>query len=127
MRLEMKVSGLAFCLKCTGVARLRRCAQPGEKFSLYKPNFRQFRTLLAKQRISSLLFMLKSNKKPNGRCAPGRQAATDPSSWVPDPHRRSKRNKVPLRYPLPTSRKRHREKRRRNACKKRTAHIESFK
>lgn len=58
----MKVSGLSFCLKCTGVARLRRCAQPGEKFFLYKPNFRQFRTLLAKQRISSLLFMLKSNK-----------------------------------------------------------------
>ena len=81
----MKVSGLSFCLKCTGVARLRRCAQPGEKFFLYKPNFRQFRTLSAKQRISSLLFMLKSNKKPNGRYAPRRQAAIEPLLMGPGP------------------------------------------
>ena len=42
--------------------------------------------------FSSLLFMLKSNKKPG-----------TPPQWVPDPHRRSKRNKVPLGYPLPSS------------------------
>ena len=53
---------------------------------------RPFGTLSAKQRIPSLLFMLKSNKKPG-----------TPPQWVPDPHRRSKRNKVPLGYPLPSS------------------------
>ena len=68
---------------------LRPC---GRKYFSVKLSLRPFGTPSAKQRIPSLLFMLKSNKKPG-----------TPPQWVPDPHRRSKRNKVPLGYPLPSS------------------------
>ena len=64
----------------------------GRKYFSVKLSLRPFGTPSAKHRIPSLLFMLTSNKKP-GTPPPG----------VPDPHRRSKRNKVPLGYPLPSS------------------------
>ena len=38
-----------------------------------------------KQQLASLLFMLKSNKKPNGRYAPRRQAAIEPLLMGPGP------------------------------------------
>ena len=52
---------------------------------------RPFRTLSVKQRISSLLFMLKSNKN------------LEPvSQWVPNLRTRGKGNKVSLSKPFPT-------------------------
>ena len=66
-------------------------AQSHKSFAWTTSVLRQFRTVSAKQGRSSLLFMTKRTK-------PG-----TPPQWVPDPHRRSKRNNVPLGYPLPTS------------------------
>ena len=81
-------------------------AQSCRNFAWTTSEVRQFRTFTAKQRCSSLLFMLKSNKN------------LEPVSlWVPNLHNRGKGNKVSLSKPFPTGRERHGEKRRRCACK----------
>ena len=62
---------------------------------------RPFRTFTAKQGLSPLLFMLKSNKN------------LEPvSQWVPNLRTRGKGNKVSLSKPFPTGRKRQGERRR---------------
>ena len=81
-------------------------AQSRKSFARATSVLRQFRTFSAKQRIPSLLFMLKSNKN------------LEPVSlWVPNLRTRGKGNKVSLSKPFPTDPKGYREKRRRCACK----------
>ena len=80
-------------------------AHTSQKFAWATCVLRQFRTLSAKQKISSLLFMLKSNKN------------LEPVSlWVPNLRRRGKGHKVSLSKPFPTDPKGYGEKRRRCAC-----------
>ena len=74
-------------------------------FSWATSVLRPFGTLSAKQRHSSLLFMLKSNKN------------LEPVSlWVPNLRTRGKGHKVSLSKPFPADPKGYGEKRRRRAC-----------
>ena len=80
-------------------------AHTSQKFAWATWVLRPFGTLSAKQRISSLLFMLKSNKN------------LEPVSlWVPNLHTRGKGNKVSLSKPFSTDPKGYGERRRRRAC-----------
>ena len=80
-------------------------AHASQKFAWTTGVLRPFRTFSAKQRISFLLFMLKSNKN------------LEPVSlWVPNLRTRGKGNKVSLSKPFPADPKGYGEKRRRCAC-----------
>ena len=80
-------------------------AQSRKSFAWATSVLRQFRIVSAKQGLSSLLFMLKSNKN------------LEPVSlWVPNLRTRGKGHKVSLSKPFPTDPKGYGEKRRRCAC-----------
>ena len=77
----------------------------GRKYFSVKLSLRPFGTPSAKQRIPSLLFMLKSNKN------------LEPVSlWVPNLRTRGKGHKVSLSKPFPADPKGYGERRRRCAC-----------
>ena len=76
-----------------------------KKFAWATLDIRPFGTFSAKQRRSSLLFMLKSNKN------------LEPVSlWVPNLRTRGKGHKVSLSKPFPADPKGYGERRRRCAC-----------
>ena len=80
-------------------------AHASQKFAWTTGVLRPFGTFSAKQRRSSLLFMLKSNKN------------LEPVSlWVPNLRTRGKGHKVSLSKPFPTDPKGYGERRRRCAC-----------
>ena len=80
-------------------------AHTSQKFAWATLDIRPFGTFSAKQRRSSLLFMLKSNKN------------LEPVSlWVPNLRNRGKGHKVSLSKPFPADPKGYGERRRRCAC-----------